>query len=353
MARLRIAIAGFGLMGREHARLIRRHPDTELVGVADPAPDAAAAVAAFDVPHFADYREMMDATKPDGVVVALPNHLHLEAGLEVVKRKIPLFMEKPVTATIAEGLKLVEAAEAAGVPMMVGHHRRHASDIHQARQIIESGRLGRILAVNGLWLTKKPLDYFNTTWRREPGGGPLLINLIHDIDVLRYLCGDIESVQAVSNNSARGFAVEDTAAVIFKFESGALGSFLLSDAVPSPYVWDMAAKQALYLAHQPGDCYVIGGERGTLAVPTLHVWTHENDGDWRDPLQRTHLGGLQHDCYLAQVDDLVSVIRSGSKPVVDGMDGLRTLATVAAVAKAADRGAAVTVAEMLTPEADS
>lgn len=347
MAGVRIALAGMGLIGREHARLLRRHPDTELVAIADPAPEAAEAAAALGVPHFDDYREMMDAVEPDGMIVALPNHLHLEAGLEVVKRGIPLFMEKPVTDTIEDGLKLVAAAKAAGVPIMVGHHRRHASDIQQAREIIASGRIGRILAVNGLWLAKKPLDYFSVAWRREPGGGPILINLIHDIDTLRYICGNVVRVQAVTSNTGRGFAVEDTVAVILTFENGALGTFLLSDAVPSPFVWDTAAKQALYLAHQPGDCYIIGGDKGTLTVPSLHVWTHENDGDWRDPLQRTHRGGFHNDCYLAQVDNLVSVIRDGAQPLVNGMDALHTLATVEAISLAAARGTPVEVAPLL------
>lgn len=353
MTKVRIALAGLGLIGREHARLLERHPETELAAIADPTADAAAAAAEMGVPHFNDYRQMMDEAKPDAIIVALPNHMHLEAGLEVIKRKIPLFMEKPVTDTIADGLKLVAAAEEAGVPIMVGHHRRHASDIQQAREIVQSGRLGRMMAINGMWLAKKPLEYFNTAWRREPGGGPLLINLIHDIDTLRYVCGDIESVQAVTNNTARGFNVEDTVAVIMKFTNGALGTFLLSDAVPSPYVWDMGAKQALYLAHEPGDCYIIGGDKGTLAVPTLNVWTHENDGDWRHPLQRTHRGRMQHDCYMAQVDNLVAVVRDGATPVVDGLDALRTLATVEAISIAASTGAAVEVAPLMKGGADA
>lgn len=347
MIKLRIALAGAGLIGQEHARLLAAHPDTQLVAVADPAPAAAKISAQAGAAHFADYREMLDSAKPDGVIVALPNNLHLEAGLAAIERRIPLFIEKPVTDTIEAGRRLVAAGEKAGVAIQVGHHRRHAPDIQRARGIVSSGELGRILAVNGMWLAKKPLDYFDSAWRRAPGGGPLLINLIHDVDTLRYICGDIAGVQAVTANSARGFAVEDTVAVILRFESGALGTFLLSDSVPSPYVWDVAAAQALYLAHQPGDCYFIGGDKGTLAVPSMHVWTHQNDGDWRHPVVRTHHGFIHQDCYRAQLDNFVDVVRGKARPVVDGMDGLKTLATVEAIARAAITGGEIAVASLL------
>lgn len=348
MTRMRVALAGAGLIGQEHARLLAAHPGTELVAVADPAPGARSLSERAGAAHFADYRAMLDTVKPDGLIVALPNHLHLDAGLEAIARRIPLFVEKPVTDTLQSGRRLVDAAARAGVPVMVGHHRRHAPDIQRAREVVTGGRLGRILAVNGMWLARKPLDYFDVAWRREPGGGPLLINLIHDIDTLRFVCGDIASVRAETANSARGFAVEDTIAVIMRFESGALGTFLLSDSVPSPYVWDVAAAQALYLAHQPGDCYFIGGDRGTLAVPGMDLWRHENDGDWRHPLVRSHQAFVHHDCYRAQLDNFVAVIRGEAKPLVDGADGLRTLATVEAIAQSARTGAEVSVASLLT-----
>jgi predicted dehydrogenase len=154
-------------------------------------------------------------------------------------------------------------------------------------------------------------------------------------------------VQAITANSARGFDVEDTVAVILRFASGALGTFLLSDSVPSPYVWDVAAAQALYLAHQPGDCYFIGGESGTLAVPSMQVWSHAGDGDWRHPVARTHHGYLHQDCYRAQLDDFLAVVRGETRPLVDGTDGLMALATIEAIATAAREGREIAVASML------
>ena len=93
-------------------------------------------------------------------------------------------------------------------------------------------------------------------------------------------------MQAIASSHARGLDVEDTVAVTMRFESGALGTYLLSDAVPSPYFWDTASGQALYFPGQPEpvDSYVIGGRSGSLAIPSLDLWAHEPGGDWRDPI---------------------------------------------------------------------
>ena len=96
----------------------------------------------------------------------------------------------------------------AGVPVLVGHHRRHNPIIAKAREIVRSGRLGRLTSVTALWTLQKPDDYYDIEWRRKPGGGPVLTNLIHDIDTVRFICGEIESLQAVVSNAGAGIAVQ-------------------------------------------------------------------------------------------------------------------------------------------------
>lgn len=347
MAPVRIALLGAGLIGREHAQLLRRHPQTELVSIADMSDAAKELAEELRVPLFADYRTMLDELRPDGAVIALPNQLHVSAGLDCVARKIPMLVEKPLADTIASGIELVEAAERAGVPILVGHHRRHSPDMREARRAIRDGVLGEIVAISGVWYVKKHESYFDVEWRRQQGGGPLLINLIHDIDCFRFLCGDIDTVQAFASNKVRGFPVEDTAAVAMRFASGALGTFMLSDAVPSPYVWDVGSGQALYFPTQPEDTYYIGGREASLAVPTLDLWRPLNEGDWRDPLVRHHLHTDRSSCYVNQVDNFVGMIRGQEEPLVGGRDGLMTLATILAIARAADERREVAVREML------
>ncbi|MCA1371958.1 gfo/Idh/MocA family oxidoreductase, partial [Bradyrhizobium sp. BRP14] len=127
--------------------------------------------------------------------------------------------------------------------------------IKSAREAVTNGKLGQLTAVVGLWLLRKPDDYFEVAWRREAGGGPLLINLIHDIDNLRFICGEIVEVQALTSNKVRGFAVEDTAALLLRFANGALGTVTVSDATPAPWSWELSSGENPAYPRQDQPCY--------------------------------------------------------------------------------------------------
>ena len=128
--------------------------------------------------------------------------------------------------------------------------------------MIAGGGIGRVVAANGLWLSHKPKDYFNVTWRREAGGGPILINAIHDIDCLRMLCGDVETVSAGASNATRKFEVEDTAAAVLHFKSGALGTLLVSDTVSAPWSWEWGSRENPNRPHDIENCYIVAGTQG-------------------------------------------------------------------------------------------
>lgn len=347
MTRLRLAVLGAGLIGREHVALLRRHPGVELVAIADTTPQAAALAADCGAALHADYRTLLRTERLDGAIVALPNQLHLEAGLACIAHGVPMLMEKPVADSLASASALADAVERSGVPLLVGHQRRHSPDIVAARRSIREGELGPLVAVSGLWWMHKDERYFEADWRRLPGGGPLLINLIHDVDCLRFLCGDVRQVQAAVSSQARGFAVEDTAAVILRFENGALGTFSLSDAVPSPWGWDASSGQALYFPSQRENCFFIGGRRASLAVPSLERWQHEGDGRWQDPLVRHRLRVAVASAYERQLAHFLDVIRRTAEPVVSARDGLTTLATIEAIRRAAADARPVAVADVL------
>ncbi|HRE21316.1 MAG TPA: Gfo/Idh/MocA family oxidoreductase, partial [Rhabdaerophilum sp.] len=133
---------------------------------------------------------------------------------------------------------LVAAAEAASVPLAVGHHRRHNPMIQHARRIIAEGQLGRIVAVHSFFWLMKPDDYFDVPWRREAGAGPVLINLSHDIDLMRYLGGEVAAVQAMDSHEVRGNAAEESCVITLRFENGALGTITLSDTAVAPWSWE-------------------------------------------------------------------------------------------------------------------
>ena len=183
--------------------------------------------------------------------------------------------------------------------------------------MVREGAIGRLVAVNAMFLIRKPDAYFDIGWRREAGGGPILINLIHDIDNLRYIAGEISDVQAFTGNTVRGFAVEDSAALVLRFDNGALGSAVLSDATPAPWSWELTSGEAAMYPQCDDNCYWFAGTHGSLTVPKLELWRYAGTPGWTAPLMRERM------------------IRDGEAPRVGGEDATRTLAVTLSIAAAA------------------
>ena len=298
--------------------------------------------------YFGDSEALLDTTKPDGVIIANPNALHRATALICIARKIPAIVEKPIADTLADAYAIVEAAANAKVPVLTGHHRRHNPIMQAARDFVASGALGKIVAVSGSWLHCKPDDYFDVAWRREAGGGPILINAIHDIDCLRMIGGEIETVQATASSKLRGYPVEDTAAAVLTFANGALGTFIVSDATPGPWNWEATSRESAITPSEVENCFIIAGTRGSLSIPQLQYWSYDKpDGAWADPLIRRTLPIHHADPYPLQLHHFARVIRGEEKPVIDAAEGARTLAATLAIAESAKTGRPVEVAALL------
>ncbi|MHC3972855.1 Gfo/Idh/MocA family protein, partial [Pseudomonas aeruginosa] len=219
-------------------------------------------------------------------IVANPNNLHVATALDCLAAGVPLLLEKPVGVQLDEVSELVAVARRSGVPLLVGHHRRHNPLVVRARQLIAEGALGRLLSVTALWQLKKPDSYFEVAWRREPGAGMLLTNLIHDLDLLRHLCGEVREVQALAGNAIRGLPNEDNIALLLRFANGALGSLTGCDAAAAPWSWELAAgENPVYPRQAEQPCYLLAGTEGALSLPQLRRWRYaEARQGWHDPL---------------------------------------------------------------------
>lgn len=335
----RLAVVGAGLIGRRHMEAIAACPAARLVAVADPAPKAAALAAAAGVPHFSTLEALIGAGRPDGVVLATPNRLHAPDGHVAIAAGVPVLIEKPLVDDLAAGEALLEAAGRAGVPVLCGHHRRHNALVKAARAAIEAGRLGRIVALAGTAWLMKPDDYFDTPWRREPGAGPVLVNLIHEIDLARHFAGDIVAVQAMAGHG-RGFAVEDTAVVTLAFASGALGTLSVSDTVAAPWSWELTAAENPAYPATGATAMMIGGTEGSLEIPAAALWHYGETRSWWAPIDRTSLvTGPRIDPLVAQIANFCGVIAGREAPLVSGLDGLKALAVVEAINRSARTGA--------------
>jgi predicted dehydrogenase len=335
---LRLGLAGAGLIGRKHIELVQANRDCSIAGIADPSPQAKDFADACNIPWYGDHRALLEREAPDGMIIASPNALHVPMAMDCVERDIPALVEKPVADSVEAARRLLNAVVRTQVPVLVGHHRRHNPKIKTVRDAVAHGKLGRLTAVVGLWLLKKPDDYFDAGWRKEAGGGPILINLVHDIDNLRFICGEIVEVQAQASTAVRGFAVEDTAALLLRFRNGALGTMTLSDATPAPWSWELTSGENPAYPRNDQPCYLLAGTGGSLAVPSLDTWSYPGKAGWYEPMQSTALQSATVDPLVEQLRHFLAVIERRETPLVSVADALGTLAVVEAVKEAARTG---------------
>ena len=335
---------GAGMIGKRHVEHVLAQPEAELLAIVDPSPAGRALAEEKGVRWFASFAAMAAEAKPEGVMVATPNQLHVANGLECIAAGVPALVEKPLADDVGEATRLVEAAEAAGVPLLTGHHRRHNPLMRQAKEAIDAGRLGRLVAIHGMCWFHKPDDYFAVDWRRRKGAGPVFLNLIHDVDNLRYLCGDVATVQAQETSALRGNEVEDAAVILLRFTSGVLATISVSDKIVAPWSWELTSGENPAYPHTAESCYFVGGTLGSLTIPHLDLWHNPTSPSWWEPIERERLPVATEDPLGLQVRQFCRVIRGTEPPLVSGRDGLATLKVIAAVKEAAASGQTVQLA---------
>lgn len=334
---------GAGLIGKRHVQYVLSEPAATLSAIVDPSSVGKQLAAEVGVAWYPSFRDMTAAERPDGVIVATPNQVHVQNGLDAVEAGVPALIEKPIADDIASGEALVSAAEAKGVPILTGHHRRHNPMIQKAKAIVDSGRLGKVLVVNAMFWLFKPDDYFDIGWRREKGAGPVFLNLIHDVDNMRYLFGEIAAVQARESNVVRGNAVEETCVILFEFENGILATASVSDSVVAPWSWEMTTGENSAYPRTQEACYLIGGTQGSLTVPSLEIWTHPAERSWLNPIEKVRIAFDREDPLGLQIRHFCNVIRGEEEPLVSGREGLSTLKVIDAVKRSALTGKRIAI----------
>ena len=334
-----LALAGAGLVGRRHAAAIAKCENVALTAVADPGEAGKTCAEAAGARWYRSLADMFADCKPDGVILATPNNAHVENGLECARAGCPMLVEKPVATSAAKGKVLVEAAAAAGVPVLVGHHRRHNPLVQKARQVIDSGKLGRLRAVHANCWLYKPDDYFEQApWRKEKGAGPVSVNLVHDMDLMRYFCGDVESVQAQTAPASRGYDNEDVAAAVLRFASGALGTVTVADTIVSPWSWELTAGENPVYPHTSQSCYFLGGSHGSLSLPDLTLWESNGTRSWWQPLRESAPDCETAEPLIKQIQQFAAVIAGEASPLVSGDEGVKTLQVIEAIHQSAVSG---------------
>ncbi len=316
---INVLVVGAGLIGKRHVEAVAKHPLTRLAGVVETDPRLRAAL---EVPVFADLDAVDVAV--DAAICAVPTQLHGKIGADCAGRGWAVLMEKPVAETLAEADALIEACRE--VPLLVGHHRRHHPFVQKTKELLADGTLGDLVAVNGIWSVRKPDAYFKGNWRAGAAGSPVSINLVHDLDLLRFMVGDVVDVTGILSQHIRGRGVEDSGAVSLRFEGGAVGSFIFSDTGASPWGFEAASAENPNIASSSQDCYRFIGTKGSLSFPSLTLWS--GSPDWSKPQVSEKIEVERLNPLDAQLNHLCDVVEKGASPLIDGEDARKTLALV-------------------------
>lgn len=335
---VRIAVIGAGAMGRNHIRFVTEEPEAELVAIADAFEGARATAEAAR-------RAVLYRSRPDdgrgqarGRHYRHPQQPAPGVAREAIKRNIVPLVEKPISNDLEDAQAFAAEAETAGVPVLVGQHRRHNPFVNKAKEIIESGELGKLTVSSFHYMIYKNDEYFDVEWRRKKGAGPILVNLVHDVDLLRYLLGEPVAVQGMQSSAARGFETEDSAVVNVRFADGALASMTISDATASPWNWEATAREDPQYRPFDADAYFIGGTLGALSLPRLHQFSYDGASNWHKPLQMEIPAVDPALPHKMQLKHFVKVVRREVKPVVTPADNVKTLTLLNAIKEAAETG---------------
>ncbi len=319
---IRAAVIGCGRISANHLGAIAKHAGRmELAAVCDTDPPALErAVAATGARGFGHLGEVLEAKIADVAVLCTPSGLHSTQAIEAAAAGCHVITEKPMATRWADGLEMVRACDAAGVRLFVVKQNRRNATLQLLKRAVDKGRFGRIfmVTINVFWA--RPQSYYDSAkWRGtwEFDGGALMNQASHYVDLVDWLIGPVESVQAYVATLARNIQVEDTATVGVRWRSGALGSVNVT--------------MLTYPRNLEGSITIIG-ERGSVKVGGVAVNQIEHwefaDADPDDErvkdasYETTSVYGFGHPLYY---DNVIRALRGECEPETDGREGLRSL----------------------------
>ena len=326
-------------MGQQHIKAINKSKFCSLHSIVDIKKQESILVKNLNVPIYNNIQFLLKENKPDAVIIATPNSLHEKHTIKFLMSKIPVLLEKPISDNITSAKKIIKAAKKFKTPLLIGYHRRHNSIVNTVKSIIKSGKLGRIVSANIMFWLYKHKNYFTENWRISKGGGPLGINLVHDLDIICYLLGPITYVQAFTSNKIRKYKVEDTASVNLIFKSGALCTINISDTIVSPWSYELTAGENPVYPITNQSSYFIGGTKGSIKFPNINIWKYKNERSWWNSIVSKKIKVRKSNQTLVnQINHFVKVVKKKTNPKVTGKDGLISLKIFDAISRSANSG---------------
>jgi len=325
--KIRFALVGCGRIAQNHFAAIRQHGDhAELVGICDINPTALAeAVKTTGAKAFISLKEMLANCDADIFILTTPSGLHPDQAIEISKAGRNVITEKPMATRLTDGKRMVKACDEAGVRLFVVKQNRRNATLQLLKKAIEQKRFGKIYMVNLNVFWTRPQSYYDQgAWRGtwEYDGGAFMNQASHYVDLIEWLIGPLESLQAYTATLERDIEAEDTGVISLRWRSGALGS--------------MNVTMLTYPKNLEGSITILG-EKGTvriggMAVNEVQHWEF-SDSDPEDAkvkeasYETTSVYGFGHPLYY---DNVIKVMRGEAEPETDGREGLKSLEVIIA-----------------------
>lgn len=329
------AIVGCGVIAPFHARSIDELPNAHLVAVVDTVEERAAAQGEeFGVDYYTDLEAALARRDVDVVTVCVPSGLHAAVGMKAAAAGKHLVIEKPIEVSLESADALLAAARHAGVKLTVISQHRFDDGIQELRGLIEAGRLGRLVLGDAIVKWYRTQEYYDSgdwrgTWELD-GGGSLMNQGVHYVDVLRWLMGPVERVFARTSTACHEIEVEDIALALLRFRNGGVGVLEVSTAVYPGFgdrieisgtegtvIVEQGRTVARLLADEQHDV----GERGTKLSARREA----------EPSAASDPAAIMHIPHRRQLADFLDAIEHGREPLVTGEEARQTLELILAV----------------------
>ena len=329
---IRIGLIGAGNISNTHARAAREIPGVELVAVHGTNRGKVNRLAEeVGAKPYTDLQRFL-AHPMDAVIIGSPSGLHAEQGIAAAQHRLHVLTEKPIDISTDRADALISACKQAGVKLGVIFQDRFKPDIRRLKEFLSGGRLGKILLVDARVKWYRPPEYYSDSkWRGTlvlDGGGALINQGIHTVDLLIWLFGDVISVEARTGTILHKIESEDTALAVLEFASGAKGTLLTTTAAYPGY------PRRLEITGTEGTIVLEQDRIPAADLRKKHESLVSADAGDQNPSASSpavsDVRGHRH-----AIEDFISAIETNSTPLCDGIEGRRSLALVEAIYQSA------------------
>ncbi len=334
MEKFRFGILGCGLISTVHANAITQIDRAVITGAYDLNESARNAFCErFDVAGFKSKEAFLSSDKIDAVCICLPSGLHFEAAMECINYKKHVVIEKPIALTPSQAEKIIKAAEENHVFVSVISQLRYTKALKEIKRIADSGKLGTITLGNAImkyW--RDPAYYANNAWRGTQamdGGGALMNQGIHGIDLLQYIMGRVVAVSAFAKTLVHDIETEDTLTAVLEYENGALGTIQATTSVAPGYA------RRIEICGSGGTIVLC---EDSIEICDVEGEEHLVTGESKNYASASRPDGIDSSLHAEQLNDFIKSVLSNKKPWIDACEGKKSIDIVCAIYESAKTG---------------